>query len=68
MVDFANPGRRELYRLTDDPQELENLAYKTESKILDVTTELMNRVVLHMEQIKDPLVDEIKQQVKNESE
>ena len=67
MVDFANPGRRELYRLTDDPQELENLAYKTEGETQDVMTELMNSVVLHMEQIKDPLIDELKPQVKNDS-
>ena len=68
MVDFANPGRRELYRLTDDPQELENLAYKTERETQDVMTELMNNVVSHMERINDPLIDELKPQVKNDSE
>ncbi|MBH56215.1 MAG: N-acetylgalactosamine-6-sulfatase, partial [Planctomycetaceae bacterium] len=68
MIDFANPGRRELYNLSDDPDELDNLAYESDSDILDVMGELMERVAEHMGQIDDPLLKELKQQVENDSQ
>ncbi|MAT13765.1 MAG: N-acetylgalactosamine-6-sulfatase [Planctomyces sp.] len=54
--DFLNPERDELYHLTEDPEENENLIKSDDVVILAVKDELSQRILERMEAINDPLL------------
>lgn len=53
MIDFASPGREELYDLTKDPDEVENLAKSEHPQHVRVRAELGERIRARMEEIGD---------------
>jgi uncharacterized sulfatase len=56
MVDFANPGRAELYHLAMDPDEAVNLlqTHADDESILKVRAELEARILARMRELGDP--------------
>lgn len=59
MVDFANPGRQELYDLTKDPGETRNLAQTSNLAHADIILEFINRISNKMKEIGDPVIEEL---------
>lgn len=59
MIDFANPGREELYDLKSDPQELNNLSKSTAPEYAEVRKKLKAAIIAKMKEIKDPLLVEL---------
>lgn len=58
--DFLNPERDELYHLALDPQENINLIHDPREDIKQVVRNLHLKIMEHMEEINDPLLDEVK--------
>lgn len=54
MIDFANPGRVELYHLAVDPRERTNLAESNDSRVKEVQEDLRRRIIETMQEIGDP--------------
>ncbi|MCK4676593.1 MAG: sulfatase-like hydrolase/transferase [Bacteroidales bacterium] len=57
--DFLNPERDELYNIAYDPQENINLIHDPREEIQQVIENLHLKILQHMEDINDPLLDEI---------
>ena len=53
MIDFANPGREELYDLTEDPDETTNLAKSEDPAHVKARAELGEKTRRRMEEIGD---------------
>lgn len=60
MVDFANPGRLELYDLRKDPAERKNLALSDAGHHAVLLREFEEQIREHMQTINDPLLAELK--------
>ena len=59
MIDFANPGRVELYNLKDDPSETKNLSQSNNPQHVNVRLNFVKQVKDHMQLINDPLLAEL---------
>jgi len=57
--DFLNPERDELYYIAYDPQENINLIHDPREEIQQVIENLHLKILQHMEEINDPLLNEI---------
>ena len=55
MIDFANPGRGELYDLQNDPQELNNLFDSTVGSHAAIRDDLRSKIIQRMKEIHDPV-------------
>ncbi len=55
-LDFLNPGRDELYHLSADPHETQNLATSDRPDARAARTELTQRIRAKMQELKDPLL------------
>lgn len=56
MIDFANPGREELYHLASDPGELKNLADSNDPEAVQVRAEFKKKIIAMLQEIQDPLL------------
>ncbi len=54
--DFLNPERDELYNLSDDPEETNNLIRSNDPKVRNTIKELHSRILENMRRIGDPLL------------
>ena len=59
MIDFANPGRMELYNLQEDPAEENNLAGSDDSQTQTLSLGFIKQITREMGKINDPVLDEI---------
>ncbi|QDT35624.1 sulfatase family protein [Thalassoglobus polymorphus] len=59
MIDFANPGRGELYDLNNDPNELTNLFDSEEPQHVAIRDSFKSKILKKIKQINDPLQLEI---------
>ena len=59
MVDFANPGRMELYDLSEDPSETKNLIPSANHEQDELVRNFMKQITLEMQRINDPVLKEI---------
>jgi len=59
VCDFLNPERDELYNIAYDPQENIDLIHDPREEIQQVIEELHLKILQYMEEINDPLLDEI---------
>jgi uncharacterized sulfatase len=56
VLDFANPGREELYDLRHDPAESKNLIDSTDSAAQQARRELDEKIRARMKQLNDPVL------------
>lgn len=56
MIDFANPGREELYDLKSDPKELNNLSKSIAPEHVAIREKFKAAIIARMKEIKDPLL------------
>ncbi|MEW4489652.1 sulfatase-like hydrolase/transferase [Thalassoglobus sp. JC818] len=66
VVDFANPGRDELYDLQNDSGELQNLIDSDDPAIQAVAAELRSKILHRLEELNDPLLERIQNESKSE--
>lgn len=59
LIDFANPGREELYDLKNDPQELTNLVHSADSTHIQIRQQYRQKILDRMKELNDPLLQEI---------
>lgn len=59
MVDFANPGRMELYDLSEDPSETKNLIPSANQEQDELVRNFMKQITLEMQRINDPVLKEL---------
>ena len=62
MIDFANPGRGELYDLKHDPGELDNLYLNEDAKYVAVRSRLREKIMERLHEIQDPLLIDISEE------
>ena len=61
MVDFANPGRMELYDLSEDPSETKNLIPTANQEQDKLVLGFMKQISVEMQRINDPVLNELQQ-------
>ena len=61
MVDFANPGRMELYDLSEDPSETKNLIPLANQEQDEFVRNFMKQITLEMQRINLVLKELLKQ-------
>ena len=54
VLDFANPGREELYDLKNDPHETSNLVESDEPLHVRMRAELKRKILERMRTLNDP--------------
>lgn len=54
MIDFGNKGREELYDLSADPAETNNLLPTSDAEILAIRARLETKILARMREIQDP--------------
>ena len=55
--DFLNEGRDELYDLSKDPEETNNLINSEKSVHLNIVRELHSKILAKMKELKDPALE-----------
>lgn len=59
VKDFLNPGRDELYNLTDDPAESNNLIDSDNAAVQELRAALEERILEQMRELNDPVLESV---------